>query len=244
MTKPMLIRADTIDLQDREAPSAKDHHHNPVPTSNGSLAPHQAETIREVAAETAEENLRSPGVLWTAGEVGDLHQYADNLIAGASISANGHLGATNGATNNMSAGQPRDILAIAQNGGSDIDDGDLSGDGDDSMDDDMMDKISSSPSIEDGGFAPSSYPSWPRRTDSLHPAPSAFYRTPTSDARSCPPYLEPPEAYDLSPSRERGGKAILDSPSRHHHRLSAFGSNLQNRPIPDREPISSTFDTP
>ena len=182
---------------------------------------------------------------WTAGEVGDLHQYADRLIAGANISTNGHLGAIDGAGNNMSAGQPRDTLAIAQNGGSDIDDGDLSGDGDDSMDDDMMDKISSSPSIEDGGFAPSSIFLWPRRTDSLYPPPSPFNRTPTRDARFSSPYLEHLQVYDLNPTPERGGKAFLDSPRRHHHRLSASGYNLQDRPIlTDREPISSTFDTP
>lgn len=230
---------DTIDLQDHEAPSAKDHPRAPIPTSNGSLAPHQAETIREVAAETAEENLRGPGSLWTGGEVGDLHQYADDLVAAVNNSVNGHSGASEGATTNMQAGQPRGALAIAQNGGisgTDIDDGDLSGDGDDSMDDDMMDKISSSPSIEDGGSPSSSEPCWPQRIDSLHPRPIAFWSSP-------PPYLEHAWPLHLSSSPEREGKAFLDSPCRHHH-LSAGEYNTQDRPISDGAPIPSSFDTP
>lgn len=216
-----------------------------MPTSNGSLAPHQAETIREVAAETAEENLRSPGVLLTGGEVGDLHQYADLLIAGVNNSLTGHPGASNGAANNMQAGQPRDALAIAQNGGAsgaDVEDGDLSGDGDDSMDDDMMDKISSSPSIEDGG-SPSPEPSWPRRRDSLHPPPFSFPPT-ISDARPPSPYLGHPETPGPSPSSpESEGLAFYDSPCHHHH-LPTGESNLQDRPISDDGSISSTFDTP
>lgn len=183
--------------------------------------------------------------MWTGGEVGDLHQYADNLVAAVHNSVNGHPGASDGATTNMQAGQPRDALAIAQNGGdsgADVSDGDLSGDGDDSMDDDMMDKISSSPSIEDGGFPSSSEPFWPRRTDSLHPRPFAF-RSTASDARPPSPYLEHPEPLDLLTSPEREGKAIFDSPCRHHH-LSAGEYNIQGRPIFDSEPISSTFDTP
>ncbi|OIW33534.1 hypothetical protein CONLIGDRAFT_652103 [Coniochaeta ligniaria NRRL 30616] len=240
MTRPEIIRADTIDLQDHEAPSAKGHPPGPSPTSKGSLAPHQAETIREVAAETAEENLRSPGAVWMGGEVGDLHQYADNLVAAVNNSVNGHPGASDGATTNMQAGQPRDALAIAQNGGdsgADVSDGDLSGDGDDSMDDDMMDKISSSPSIEDGGFPSSSEPFWPRRIDSLHPRSFAFPST-ASDARSPSPYLEHPEPLDLLTSPEREGKAIFDSPCRHHH-LSAGEYNIQDRPIFDSEPEES-----
>jgi hypothetical protein len=60
-----------------------------------------------------------------------------------------------------------DALAIAQNGGvSSSDEGDM--DDSEDMDDDMMDRISSSPSIEDGrcqrSFAAAC---WPRRVSSL-----------------------------------------------------------------------------
>lgn len=54
-------------------------------------------------------------------------------------------------------GAGQDRLAVAQNGGhtgSTAEDGDLAdAEGDDGMDDDMMDKISSSPSIDDGGYS-------------------------------------------------------------------------------------------
>lgn len=68
-----------------------------------------------------------------------------------------------------------DTLAVAQNGGvSSSDEGE--GDGDD-LDDDLMDRISSSPSIEDGAYNLDPSPAervvygehrrWPRRVDSL-----------------------------------------------------------------------------
>lgn len=54
------------------------------------------------------------------------------------------------------------------------------GEGDDGLDDDMMDKISSSPSIEDGGYY-SALP-WPTRGDSL-----LSFSTPEEDAAPPPP---------------------------------------------------------
>jgi hypothetical protein len=236
---------DTIDLQDREAPSAKDHLRAPVPTSHGSLAPHQAETIREVAAETAQENLRSPGVLWTGGEVGDLHQYADQLAAGVDNSLHGRPGASDGATTSMHAIQTRDALAIAQNGGVsvvDVDDGDLSGDGDDSMDDDMMDKISSSPSIEDGASPSSIAALWSPKTTSLHLQPFLLPTT-ISDARSHAPYLEHHDSPDLSLSRAWKGKVFPNSARCHHHH-PAGEYNLQDRPASNGESTLSILDTP
>ncbi|KAL2288990.1 hypothetical protein FJTKL_02852 [Diaporthe vaccinii] len=152
MTRPEIIRADSIDLQDREAPSAKNHTARPSPlntsqsaASGTGTAPHQAETLREVAAGQAEEELRSPRVSWTnGGEAGDLQQYAEDLAAGVTSSLTGQpLSAAN-----MAARQ-QDDLAVAQNGGMETEDADLDGDDGDLDDDDMMDKISSSPSIDD-----------------------------------------------------------------------------------------------
>ncbi|KAL2136138.1 hypothetical protein VTI74DRAFT_5361 [Chaetomium olivicolor] len=140
MTRPQIIRADTIDLQAHEATVSAQVHHRPTP--DGSLAPHQAETLREVAAEIAEENRRSPRVSWTA-EPDDIQQHA--LALDSAVQRHGSM-------DNMRAGAQQDALAIAQNGGlsgHDVDDGDLDGDAEVDMDDDMMDKISSSPSIED-----------------------------------------------------------------------------------------------
>ncbi|RSL41744.1 hypothetical protein CEP54_015722 [Fusarium duplospermum] len=159
MTRPTIVRADTIDLQDHHAPSAQDHSKTARSiTSPNSLSPHQAETIREVTSDTADEERRSPRVSWENGNgIDDIHRFADDLVAGPTGSSSN--------SNSTSNSRPRgaaddddningkmvqeDALAIAQNGGiSSSDEGDLDGDADD-LDDDMMDKISSSPSIED-----------------------------------------------------------------------------------------------
>lgn len=125
--------------------------------------------------------------------------------------------------------QQRDALAIAQNGGSGAsDDGDMDTDGDGDLDDDMMDKISSSPSIEDGGCPPELPPCWPARVDSLR---SRFSRSPhvlpgspvLSEARSSSPYLEHPEYLPLpldiqSPQERQSSKASAhDTVEPHHH---------------------------
>lgn len=122
----------------------------------------------------------------------------------------------------MRSGTQQDALAVAQNGGAsgqEVDDADLEGDADVDLDDDMMDKISSSPSIEDGGL--------PR-------APSGFFPTillppPTaspsiSDPRSSSPYLESPEYLPLEEAnrelRQRAEVAqipLVISPSCHHY---------------------------
>ncbi|TLS22713.1 uncharacterized protein PpBr36_06028 [Pyricularia pennisetigena] len=186
MTRPEIIRADSIDLQDRDAPSAKNHpRHPPVQSSQptSALAPHQAETLREVAAESAEENSRSPRVSWNSGvDSGDLEQQAEDLVAGVS-------GSFEGASSGRSKMQQQDALAIAQNGGNDLLEDDIDPDGDE---DDDMDKISSSPSIEDGGYpvspaAPCTLPKIPF-PGSL-PGPMAQ----DDDARSSSPCLETPE---------------------------------------------------
>lgn len=142
MTRPTLVRADSIDLQEQNSPSAKDHTNHPADA--GRPAPHHAEALREVRAEAAEEKSRSPRVSreWTVGETANLQNQIANhdALAGVNSSLNNHL-------------KQQDDLAVAQNGdmtGSNAEDGDMAdGEGDDSMDDDMMDKISSSPSIDD-----------------------------------------------------------------------------------------------
>lgn len=96
-----------------------------------------------------------------------------------------------------------DALAIAQNGGiSSSDEGDLDGDADD-LDDDMMDKISSSPSIEDGGCSPVIAPrAWPRRISSLPGSLRSSSPTPSGSSvtRVCSPYPEP-LSYTPSPGK-------------------------------------------
>lgn len=115
----------------------------------------------------------------------------------------------------------QDALAIAQNGGTsgNSDDGDMD-DTDESLDDDMMDKISSSPSIEDGGCNSITIPhSWPRRVDSLQamrdrasPVSPAF-----SEAMSSSPYTETPE-YPPTQHSWQHSKASASATSHHHLR--------------------------
>ncbi|KAF8866726.1 hypothetical protein BDZ45DRAFT_700342 [Acephala macrosclerotiorum] len=192
MLRPEIIRADSIDLQDQNAPSAQDHTRqpaHPAPLGSGPPAPHQAETLRELKVEAAEENHRSPRVSkeWSTTEVQQLQQYGDDLAAGVTSNLNG-----------ANLQQQQDDLAVAQNGGltgSTAEDADMAdAEGDDGMDDDMMDKISSSPSIDDGGY---SLPHlWPQRADSL------THSTPTkSPSQACgessSPFVETPEYFPL-----------------------------------------------
>ena len=156
-----------------------------------------------MAAETAEERR----VSWNGGDIGDLHQYAEDLSAGVSSSLDqnqAQAAAAAGARNNkMTAHHQQDALAIAQNGGLATSEEDMDGDADDGMDDDMMDKISSSPSIEDGGCTRA----WPPRVDSLRPSPAAC-NSPVpleffEDARSSSPYLDAPEYFPLQLAARR-----------------------------------------
>ncbi|KAI5863203.1 hypothetical protein GGS23DRAFT_605242 [Durotheca rogersii] len=205
MTRPQMIRADSIDLQGDDALSAKDRKlASSKAAPNGLLAPHQAETLREVEEERAEEEARSPRVSWIDGNNGsDLQQYAAELANGIANSLNG---------NKMPS---EDALAIAQNGGvinAAPDDGDMDGDTNDDIDDDM-DKISSSPSIEDGGCTLPRV--WPKRVGSLHPF--SLPRNPTrflvlGRPRSPSPYLEPTEYLPLQPSDRQASKASAGSP--------------------------------
>ncbi|GAB0138003.1 hypothetical protein EsDP_00006252 [Epichloe bromicola] len=173
MARPSIIRADTLDLQDPVAPSAKDHpnHAHIFDTSPGisgaSIAPHQAETLREVAQETAEAETQNPRVSLSNGRVNDtaevLCQHVDERNVNDTDKKNGELRI------DMYHDEQQDDLAIALNGGvSSVDEDDIDGESESDMDDDLMDKISSSPSIEDGALYPTIVPvAWPRRESSL-----------------------------------------------------------------------------
>ena len=79
----------------------------------------------------------------------------------------------------------------------DYDDGDASDSHDEDMDDDMMDKISSSPSIEDGKYP---LPRWPPRSSSKdHEASPASEPTPTrgTSPTSSSPFMSPPVHFPL-----------------------------------------------
>ncbi|OJD30691.1 sh3 domain protein [Diplodia corticola] len=141
MTRPTIIRADTIDLQDPGSPSAADHSRQPTqpaPLGAGPASPHQAAAIRHVEEDRANE------------EDGLVQQW-----------------------NNPSGGNHDDQSGTDS---ADVtDDGDMADSETEDMDDDMLDKISSSPSIDDGRYSlRSSAPrasAWPTRSSSLYALP-------------------------------------------------------------------------
>ncbi|KAJ9221017.1 hypothetical protein DTO027B5_5792 [Paecilomyces variotii] len=129
MTRPQIIRADTIDLQSQQQEaSAQDHTRQQTrPAGPGRPAPHQEQSMRH-----AERDTR--GEMHSAGP-GDEHQngvdiYDEPDEMASEDGGNGNYG--NGA-----------------GGGSAEEEELVDGEGDDLLDDDMMDKISSSPSIDD-----------------------------------------------------------------------------------------------
>ncbi|SPO02885.1 related to ATP dependent RNA helicase [Cephalotrichum gorgonifer] len=167
MPKPRIIRADTIDLQDHAQPSAQDHSGSQLRADSSNVGRHQAETLREVAHETADENLRSPRPTREKAASDDAKDRSqlyptdsssadedDDDDAAEADSDDDFVTRRPGDREAHDRGvmDQQDALAIAQNGGVQ-DDSDLEIDGDD-LDDDMGGGISSSPSIEDAQNPP------------------------------------------------------------------------------------------
>lgn len=186
--------------------------------------------MREVAAETAVEETRSPRISWTNGsEAGDLQQYAEDLAAGVTSSLAGSN--SNGNSDDMAARGQQDDLNSTQNGAAgsqddaedgdmDIDDGDLS--------DDMMDKISSSPSIDDGGFT--CQPSAISILQQVAAPCSSQAPMSLSEARSFP-YLGLHDylSHQSVPLQHASSIAARGTPTLHHHHHlpSAFPEDVQ-----------------
>ncbi|GIK04466.1 hypothetical protein Aspvir_008549 [Aspergillus viridinutans] len=122
MTRPRIVRADTLDLQDHHAPSAKDHSKHSFNSGSG-LAPHQEHTLRHADQDARNEMIHGPNLDAS-------HLNADHYHDGMDI---------------------RDDMDVADARlGHGSEEGDLADEeSDDLLDDDLMDKISSSPSIDD-----------------------------------------------------------------------------------------------
>jgi hypothetical protein len=215
-----LIFADSIDLQERTAPSAQDHTH----TTSVGVGSHQAEALRGVAAEAADQHTRSPRVSreWSNGEIQGLQQHDDGQLAAAVTASL------------AGANHQQDDLAVAQNGGltgstaEDAEMADAEGDDGHDDDDDMMDKISSSPSIDDGGYPLPLL--WPRRSESLSRkfAPIGSSSTSQACSESSTPNSEEPAHCPLRPLRNPSDKDVVpgaqvkDIPYQHHHLLGEY----------------------
>lgn len=126
--------------------------------------------------------------------------------------------------------QARQNLVGAQNGGSTGaagEDSDMAdGEGDDSMDEDMMDKISSSPSIDDGGYSLPQY--WPRRVDSLSPNVTPLSSPTFSNVMDCgssSPFVATPLHYPIHLTSVRE-EILRVSSTNHHHPRGKYSSSL------------------
>jgi hypothetical protein len=206
--QPIII--DTLDLQNQDAPSAKDHSKQPAhpsPVGLGPAAPHQNQTLRNVEQDTLHEQMNSPRV----SHDHDQSEYADEPDFYDDQDEQVHNGPQ--PHDGQAAGQPHDD--------SGIDDSDIGEQGDDDgLDDDLMDKISSSPSIDDGNDP---FPIlWPSRVDSME---SGVARSPLflhlcdELPSSSSPYVSPPENYPID---------FCNLTPRCHHHGKYSGHPLEN----------------
>lgn len=150
MTRPSILRADTLDLQDHDNPTASEHHKHPTPTAAGN-APNLAAQVNHVLEERHSEELALQDAWNIADNLNDDPSAIDQAQA---HNSQDHV--TNGAHENGEEG--------GEGTESDTD-----------ADDDMMDRISSSPSIDDGGYLLDSSQAsfgnthWRTRSPSLSP---------------------------------------------------------------------------
>jgi hypothetical protein len=172
----------------------------------GSPAPHQAASLRHVTEErSAEQEHLSQA--WHGA-----HQHDVGLGNGQQQHHNER--ATHHQNGDMSGMAEDGELADAES--------------DDNLDDDGSDKISSSPSINDGGYKSSSI--WPRRTSSLPPIStslreslgSSLQSSPVTDSASSSPFVSTPpyfpiviqqaEVRTVSPTPRSEKSSLLPSP--------------------------------
>ena len=130
--------ADTIDLQDHVSPSAKDHSRqgkHATPEGGARHAPHQDQSIRDAERDSLDEMARGPvGPQGQRDMYGHGYSDQDDLID--DITRLGNAQANHYITSDETT----------------EDDNLADGDGDDQFDDDLLDRISSSPSIDDGEY--------------------------------------------------------------------------------------------
>lgn len=182
---------DTIDLQDKSSPTAQDHSQqpeHPAPLGIGPAAPHQQAAIRRVEQERSSEEVRLQNAWSSAGTALREDPGSDDERT----------------VSNNAKGMQQDEQAIRLNGGmsvdQDADDADMQdADVEEDMDDDM-DKISSSPSIDDGGCSLPLPPAiWPARRESLTPQSSPMH----SAVASSSPFTTTPIHFPLSVASAR-----------------------------------------
>lgn len=138
---------DTLDLQAHDAPSAKDHTRqpaHPAPYGFGPAAPHQNQALRSAERDAHIQQRTSPRV-------------SEDRNGGAFPEEPNFYDEPDDEYDSEHAEGPNGTNGVHP------DDHDME-EGDDDMDDDMLDKISSSPSIDDGKYT---LPVWPPRSSSV-----------------------------------------------------------------------------
>lgn len=180
---------DTLDLQDQDNPTASEHQ---KPQSQTGLAPHQASQLHHVDEERHEEE--------------------QSLAEAWNIAAN--LADEPGAIDQAQANAEHEHEHMTNGTQQDGEEGGGGGESEAEGDDDLMDRISSSPSIDDGGYSLHSSPPapiarlrvWPTRSSSLSPTPTPTVTptrgdfnssaSPTSTVESSP-FLRTPQHMPL-----------------------------------------------
>lgn len=215
-----MTSVDTIDLQDPDAPSAKDHTRqpaHPAPYGFGPAAPHQNQALRSAERDAHIQQRQSPRVSEDRNggpfpEEPNFYDEPDDEYDSE------HADGPNGA--NGTGHEDHDM-----------EDGDQ---GDDDMDDDMLDKISSSPSIDDGKYTP---PVWPPRSSSVASGDTRSpLSTPTrgiSHTLSSSPFASTPDYFPLFVK-----KFPIIKPASHH--LGEYGGMPQNRSPPEPTRLDTT----
>ncbi|KAF1965659.1 hypothetical protein BU23DRAFT_488808, partial [Bimuria novae-zelandiae CBS 107.79] len=182
---------DTLDLQDKSSPTAQDHTHqpgHPAPLGIGPAAPHQEASLRRVEEERSDEEGRLQN-----GQQNDANGLRDEPASDdeSTVAVSGNAG---------------DNAAVRLNGGmsGEGDDADLQ-DADAEEDLDDMDRISSSPSISDGGLPFHSTTIWQERGSSPSRSSSPVVSPPSSSAGcdSSSPFTETPIHFPLSVAAAR-----------------------------------------
>lgn len=221
MTRPNIIRADTIDLQNQSAPSAKDHTRQPArpgALGEGPPAPHQADALKHVEQELSEQHGRSPR--------------ASQDLSGKELQLLHEDGEGYGSSDGIGQDSNNLLRNAGMNGAGEEDGGD--GDGDEGLDDDLMDKISSSPSIgDDGGYhLPLPLPR-PSRVAFLRsnssPAEKASSPKPPLDDFSSSPFSDTPAHFPLSFPRNEQDQP----PSKDHHQKGGYTEDRETLLIVD-----------
>ncbi len=189
----LILRADTIDLQVKTSPTAQDHSgqpHHPAPYGIGPAAPHQQAAIRHAEEDRQAEEVRLQKAWSMSGSTLRDDPGSDDEVTIMN-------------SNNSHRGLQQDEQAVRLNGSMSMegDEADLhDADIEDDLDDDLMDKISSSPSIDDGGYPLQSQPPvWPARRESLTPLSSPIQ--PSSASSS--PFTNTPPHFPLSAADAR-----------------------------------------